>query len=110
MEATIQGDGQSTLSVNKTGIAIWLPWCVFGKGWGVLRERLLEAIGQRRFVAFTPRVMTERHPGPDAPRWKQTCLDVVSWIMFLLKVSPVHKLVQLWYAIDWQAINVLGGT
>ncbi len=110
MEATIQGDGQSTLSVNKTGISIWLPWCVFGKGWGVLRERLLEAIGQRRFVAFTPRVMTERHPDPDAPRWKRTCLDVVSWVLFLLKVPPVHKLVQLWYVIDWRAINLLGGT
>jgi transposase len=110
MEATIRGDGQSTLNVNKTGITIWLPWRVFGEGWGVLRERLLEAIGQRRFVAFTPRVMTERHPDPDAPRWKRTCLDVVSWVLFLLKVPTTHQLVQLWYAIDWRAINQLGAS
>jgi len=109
MEATIRGDGQSTLSVSKTGISIWLPWQVFGEGWEALWERLLEAIGQRRCVAFTPRVMTERHPDPDAPRWKRTCLDVLSWVLFLLKVPTTHKLVQLWYAIDWRAINLLGG-
>jgi len=110
MEATIQGDGQSTLSMSETGITIRLPWCVFGKGWQVLRERLLEAISQRRFVAFTPQVMTERHPDPDAPRWKRTCLDVVSWVLFLLKVPTTHKLVQLWHAIDWRAINLLAST
>jgi hypothetical protein len=108
MEATIQGDGRSTLTVGKTGITIRLPWHVFGKGWEALRERLLEAIGQRRFVAFSPRVMTERHPGPDAPRWVRTCLDVLSWVVFLLKVPAGHKLVQLWYVIDWRAINLLG--
>jgi len=110
MGATIQGDGQSTLSVGKTGITVWLPWCVFGEGWRILRERLLEAIGQRRFVAFSPRVMTERDPDPDAPRWKRTCLDVLSWVVFLLKVPAGHKLVQLWYAIDWRAINLLGAS
>jgi len=108
MEATIQGDGRSMLTVGKTGITIRLPWHVFGKGWEALRERLLEAIGQRRFVAFSPRVMTERHPGPDAPRWVRTCLDVLSWVVFLLKVPAGHKLVQLWYVIDWRAINLLG--
>jgi len=108
MEATIQGDGRSTLIVGKTGITIRLPWHVFGKGWEALRERLLEAIGQRRFVAFSPRVMTERHPGPDAPRWVRTCLDVLSWVVFLLKVPAGHKLVQLWHVIDWRAINLLG--
>ena len=32
MEATIRGDGQSTLSVSKRGITIWLPGQVFGEG------------------------------------------------------------------------------
>ena len=99
MEATIQGDGRSTLAVGKMGITIRLPWQVFGKGWEALRERLLEAIGQRQFVAFSPRVMTERYPSPDAPCWKRTCLDVLSWVLFLLKVPAGHKLVQLWYVI-----------
>jgi hypothetical protein len=108
MEATIRGDEQSTLTVSKTGINIWLSWRVFGTGWKVLRERLVESIGQRLSVAFSPGVMTERHPGPDAPRWKRTCLDVLSWVLFLLKVPADHKLVQLWYVIDWRAINLLG--
>jgi len=105
METTIQGDGQSSLSVNKTGITIRLPWQVFGKGWLNLTTRLREAIGQRRFIAFSPRVMTERDPDPDAPRWKRSCVDVLSWMMFLLKIPAGHELVQLWYAIDWRAID-----
>ena len=49
--------------------------------------------------------MTERQSGAEAPRWKQSCVDVLSWMLFLLKVPVKHKLVRLWYAIDWQAIN-----
>jgi len=105
MEATIQGDGQSSLSVTKTGITIRLPSQVFGKGWVNVMTWLQEAIGQRRFIAFSPQVMTERNPNPDAPRWKQSCVDVLSWMIFLLKVPASHELVQLWYAIDWRAIN-----
>jgi transposase len=105
VSATIQGDGQSSLSVTKRGIIIRLPLQVFGKGWSDLVAGLLEAIGQRRFIAFTPRVMTERDPGPDAPRWKGSCVDVLSWMIFLLKVPLGHELVRLWHVIDWGAIN-----
>lgn len=105
MSATVQGDGQSSLSVTKRGIVMRLPLQVFGKAWPNLMNSLLEAIGQRRFIAFTPRVMTERAPGPDAPRWKRSCVDVLSWMMFLLKVSLDHELVRLWQVIDWDAIN-----
>lgn len=105
MGATIQGDGQSSLSVSKRGIVIRLPLQVFGKIWLSLKTSLLEAIGQRRFIAFTPRVMTERDSGPDAPRWIRSCVDVLSWMVFLLKVPLSHELVQLWHVIDWSAIN-----
>jgi transposase len=105
MGATIQGDRQSSLSVTKRGIVIRLPLQVFGKAWANLMASLLEAIGQRRFIAFTPRVMTERDPGPDAPRWKGSCVDVLSWMIFLLKVPLGHELVRLWHVIDWVAIN-----
>jgi len=105
MSATIEGDGQSSLSVSKRGIVIRLPPQVFGKYWPDLMARLLETIGQRRFIAFTPQVMTERAPDPDAPRWKESCVDVLSWMIFLLKVPLCHELVHLWHVIDWNAIN-----
>ena len=105
MSATIQGDGQSSLSVSKRGIVIRLPLQVFGKAWSNLMTSLQEAIGQRRFIAFTPRVMTELDPDPDAPRWKVSCVDVLSWMIFLLKVQLGHELVRLWHVIDWNAIN-----
>jgi len=107
MGATIQGYGQSVLSVKPTGISIELPAQVFGKGWQALMEHLVEAIGQRQWIVFAPKVMTERQPGADAPRWKQCCVDVLSWMVFLLKVPVNHELVRLWRAIDWPAINRL---
>lgn len=107
MGATIQGDGPSQLSVTEKGITIWLPFQVFGKGWLALKSHLVEAIGQRRFIAFTPRVMIERNPGPDAPRWVQSCVDVLSWMLFLLKVPVNHELVRLWQVIPWRGINSL---
>jgi transposase len=105
MGATIQGYGQSILSVKGTGITIQLPSQVFGKGWQDLMSCLMEAMAQRQFVVFTPEVMTERQPGAKAPHWKQSCVDVLSWMLFLLKVPVKHELVHLWHAIDWQAIN-----
>ena len=110
MRAIIQGYSQSTLSVKPTGISVQLPAQVFGKGWQDLMSRLVEAISQQRLVVFAPRVMTERQAGVDAPRWKQSCLDVLSWMLFLLKIPLNHELVRLWYGIDWQAINRLAGS
>lgn len=110
MEATIQGDGQSSLNVTKRGITIWLPLQVFGKGWQVLMTCLLEVIGQRKFIAFTPRLMTERKPGPDAPRWNESRVDVLSWMIFQLKVSLDHKLVCLWQVIPWREINSIAAS
>ena len=110
MGASIQGYGQSALCVKRTGIAIQLPAQVFGKDWQELMSCLVEAIGQRCFIVFAPRVMTERQPGAEAPRWKQSCVDVLSWMLFLLKVPVKHELVRLWYAIDWQAINRIAAT
>lgn len=105
MEATIQGDGQSILRVNQQGIEIWLPCSVFGKDWLDLITRLVRAIGQRRFIVFTPKMMTERIPKPDAPRWKQSCVDVFSWMVYLLKVPRGHELVRLWHTTPWDKIN-----
>jgi transposase len=105
MRATVQGYGQSALCVKQTGIAIQLPAQVFGNSWKELMGQLLEAIGQRSWVVFGPRVMSQRGKGADAPRWKESCVDVLSWLLYLLKVPLHHELVHLWQTIDWPAIN-----
>ncbi len=109
MKASIRGHGQSVLSIDAKGITIWLPWVVFGKVWQDVATYLQEAIEKREFIVFTQGAMTERGKGKDAPRWKRSPVDVLSWFLFLLKVPVVHELVQLWQTIDWQAINRIAG-
>jgi transposase len=110
MGATIQGYGQSTISVKPDGVDIRLPKEVFRKGWPALLTRLLAAIGKRPVIVFSQRVMTQREPREDAPRWKASCIDVLSWLLFLLKVPTDHELVTLWHVIDWAEINRIAGT
>jgi len=105
MEATIQGDGQSALSVEADQIVLRLPWRVFGKGWIDLASQVVQAIGHQRVIAAPQRIMTQRGEGDEAPRWKQACIDVLSWLLFLLKVPVGHGLFALWQAVDWVAIN-----
>jgi transposase len=109
MKATIRGNAQSVLSIDATGIMIWLPWAVFGEVWQEVASYLRGAIEKREFIVFTQRVMTERDKGKDAPRWKSNPVDVLSWVLFLLKVPIVHEVVQLWQTIDWRAINRIAG-
>jgi transposase len=109
MGTTIQGVGGSKLTVKDDGLEIWLPKRVFGKGWLVLKERLLAAIGKRQVIIFNQGVMTERRAEEDAPRWKENVQDVLSWVLYQLKVASNHELVGLWAVIDWQAINRIGG-
>jgi transposase len=42
---------------------------------------------------------------PDDPRWKKHLLDLLSVLIFLLLVPQDEPLVQLWFQLDWQAIN-----
>jgi transposase len=105
MGITIQGAGQSSLSCEADRLVICLPRQVFGKGWIDLAAQVLQAIGRRRVISSPQRVMTQRGAGNDAPRWKQACIDVLSWLLFLLKVPLGHELVVLWQAIDWVTIN-----
>lgn len=109
MGATIQGGGGSTFTIKDGGIEIWLPQKVFGAEWLVLVERLLSAIGACQVIIFSQRVMTERGDGEDAPRWKEKGQDVLSWVLYQLKVPSHHELVGLWSVIDWEAINRIGG-
>lgn len=105
MGAAIQGYGGSQLSWEANLIVIRLPWKAFDKDWKDLIARLFKSIGHQRVISSPQRVMTERDEGEDAPRWKQLCIDVLSWLLFLLKVPANHKLVALWKTIPWAAIN-----
>jgi transposase len=105
MGATIQGYGQSTISVKPGGIDIRLPKEVFRQGWSILLAQLLAAIGKSPVIVFSQRVMTQRGPEEDAPRWIPNGIDVLSWLLFLLKVPTDHELVKLWSVIDWAEIN-----
>jgi transposase len=105
MGINIQGAGQSSLSCEAEQLVLCLPRQVFGKGWIDLVAQVLQAIGNQRVISSPQRVMTRRSEGDDAPRWKQACIDVLSWLLFLLKVPPGHELVALWQTVDWVTIN-----
>jgi len=107
MGAIIQNAGLSELRWDAQRLVICLPRQVFGAMWDTLVERLREVWRSRAFIAWTQPAMTVRSSGPDAPRWKVYPLDVLSGLLFLLKVPANHELARLWAAIDWLAINAL---
>jgi transposase len=107
MGAIIQGAGTSELRWDAQQLVICLPRQVFGETWDTLVERLTEVWRSRGFIAWTQPAMTVRGSGPDAPRWKVHPLDVLSGLLFQLKVPASHELVRLWAAIDWARINAL---
>jgi transposase len=107
MGAIIQGAGTSELRWDAQQLMICLPRQVFGETWDTLVERLTEVWQSRGFIAWTQPAMTVRGSGPDAPRWKVHSLDVLSGLLFQLKVPTSHELVRLWAVIDWARINAL---
>jgi transposase len=107
MGAIIQSAGLSELRWDAQRLVICLPRQVFGAMWDTLVERLTGVWRSRAFIAWTQPVMTVRGSGPDAPRWKVYPLDVLSGLLFLLKVPANRELARLWAAIDWLAINAL---
>jgi len=107
MGAIIQGAGQSELRWDAQRLVICLPRQIFGAMWDALVARLTEAWRSHSFFVWTQPAMTMRGSGPDAPRWKVHPLDVLSGLLFLLKVPANHELVRLWAVIDWPSINGL---
>jgi len=107
MGAIIQGAGTSELRWDAQRLVICLPRQVFGAMWDTLVARLTEVWRSRAFIAWTQPAMTVRGSEPDAPRWKVHPLDVLSGLLFLLKVPTSHELARLWAVIDWSAINAL---
>ena len=107
MGAITQGAGASELQWDAQGLVISLSRQVFGAVWERLVACLTKVRQSHGFFVWTQPAMTARGDGPDAPRWKVQPLDVLSGLLFLLKVPTDHELVRLWSVIDWSAINVL---
>jgi transposase len=107
MGAIIQGAGASELRWDAHRLVICLPRQVFGAMWDTVVGRLSEAWQAHRFFVWTQPAMVARGSEPDAPRWKVHPLDVLSGLLFLLKVPVNHELVRLWAVIDWSAINAV---
>ena len=114
MEATrgaiTQGAGTSELRWDGQRLETSLSRQVFGKMWDTLVARLTDAWRSRSCFTWTQPAMTVRGKGADAPRWKVHPLDVLSGLLFSLKVPVNHELVRLWAMIDWSAINALCAT
>ena len=107
MFSKIEGANSSALELKPTGISIWLPMQVFGALWSLLLNQLSGRIDSSLIIPFNQRKMTLRDASPDAPRWIENQIDVLSWFIFLLKVPTNHELVRLWQVIDWAQINRL---
>lgn len=107
MGVIIQGAGTEELRWDAQQLVIRLPRRVFGALWDTLVTRLSEAWQSQRFFVWTQPAMTARSGESDAPRWRVHPLDVLSGLLFLLKVSAQHELVRLWAVIDWAQINAL---
>lgn len=107
MGTIVQGAGTSELSWDAQQLVIRLPRQVFGAMWDTLVARLADVWHAQTFFTWTQPAMTVQGKGPDAPRWKVHPLDVLSGLLFLLKVPAKHELVRLWAVIDWSAINAL---
>ena len=107
MGAIIQGAGASELRWDAQKLVVNLSRQVFGAMWDALVARLTEVRQSHGFFVWTQPAMTIRGDGPDAPRWKVQPLDVLSGLLFLLKVPTDHELVRLWAVIDWSALNAL---
>ena len=108
MGGEFQGYAESGISITENGIRIWLPKQVFGKIWLSVVELLFGAIERHSGVVFPQTVMTQQDPVENAPCWRQNSLDVLSWLLFVLKVPANHELVRLWHKIDWRQINRIG--
>lgn len=98
----------SHLSLKPSGLTIYLDVkALLPKLWFDLHSGLT---GQTElgWLRQPFQVMTAEADGPGAARWKQSCFDALSWLIYLLLGPADHPLVKLWAEVDWAAINRLG--
>lgn len=89
-------------------LTLHLSASLFGADrWRTIDTWFQTTVREGHWLSAPFRVMTAEEATPDAPRWKQISVDVLSWLMFLVLVPANHPLVVLWQTIDWAAINQL---
>lgn len=96
--------GASSLKLDGKRLAVNILAGLFtSKQWLRLREKLARAEGHLGWLRIPFQVAQQR-----GARWKENVLDTFSLIVYLLAISPGHKLVQLIQAIDWGKIDEWG--
>ena len=93
--------GASTLEWDKSGLTVHISRQQFTpKHWLSLGEQLSHVQGKKQWLSLPFQV----GEGKDA-RWKKPHLDLFSLVVYLLLLSPRHKLKRLLQSIDWGEID-----
>jgi transposase len=105
---TLHYERASFVRCEAEGLTLHLSAQLFSaEMWRMIAAWFQTKIRDTHWLSAPFRVMTAEEPVPGYPRWKQMGVDVLSWVIFHLMVSPGHALVKLWQAIPWQTINRL---
>ena len=108
MESSALQIGGSTIKLGEEGLTINLPRSQWSKRqWAWLVSVLTEAMGAGLgwVVAPTSSAATASEAGSSGPRWKETMIDGVSYLLFVLLIPPGHNLRKLYAAFDWSTID-----
>ncbi len=93
--------GASTLEWNESGLTIHISRQHFTpKHWLRLGKRLSQAQAKRQWLSLPFQAAEVKEA-----RWKQPHLDLFSLVIYLLLLSPGHKLTGLLQAIEWGEID-----
>lgn len=96
--------GASSLELDGKRLVVNIPGALFtSRQWLRLREVLAKAQEHLEWLRIPFQVAQQR-----GARWKEPVLDAFSLIVYLLVISPGHKLVQLVQVIDWDRIDEWG--
>ena len=93
--------GASSLELSDKGLTVHVARRHFTpKQWRQLCEKLTQAQEQLQWLQVPFQVLEQ-----EGARWKRMPLDLFSVVVYLLLISPGHKLVELFQAIDWHEID-----
>lgn len=97
----------SFLEVSQQELVLRLKDKLFPAGLWQLLPTWFQGDWPSAWVAQPFRRMFATGDLPQPPRWKESRLDLLSYLIFCLLVPAQHPLVRLWHQIDWIAVNRL---
>ena len=93
--------GACSLEMNDKGLTVHVARRHFTpKQWRQLCAKLTQAQEQLQWLQVPFQILEQ-----EGARWKRMPLDLFSVVVYLLLISPGHKLVELFQAIDWHEID-----